>query len=81
MGVLDSGVPGRVLWRGHSLVVESFLRILVMSLLCIVCASLISSVDVSSTNWALLDKYNNSTGQYDQSVSMDGKIVSRLSTS
>jgi hypothetical protein len=29
---------------------------------------------------AVLDKYNDSTKQYDQTVSLDGKVVSRIST-
>ena len=34
----------------------------------------------NKTSNACIDKYNDSTKKYDQTVSLDGKVVSRIST-
>lgn len=44
------------------------------------CKSRISALSKAYLTNMLVDKYNDSTKKYDQTVSLDGKVVSRLSS-
>ena len=44
------------------------------------CKSCMSALPKAYLILMLADKYNDSTKKYDQTVSLDGKVVSRLST-
>lgn len=73
-----NGVLGLVLFKGSSLVESRSLLLPVMSLQCIVRISL--CIIISRAN-RKIDKYNDDTGKYDQTVYINGESVSTLSTS
>ena len=59
-------------WAMQSLPTPALKSRCTVSLKCMLCQTYLTKM--------LVDKYNDSTKKYDQTVSLDGKVVSRLSS-